>query len=74
MTSANPSPLDFANSPINQSLSRERKIELFTQMVRIRRFEQAGLVKGEVHHVHILDATGLGAVAKNEGTSPENKP
>ena len=28
------SALDFASSPINQSLTPERKIELFTQMVR----------------------------------------
>ena len=42
MTSANTA-LDFANSPINQALTPERKIELFTQMVRIRRFEQASL-------------------------------
>ena len=38
------SDLNFANSPINQSLSPERKIELYTQMVRIRRFEQMSLV------------------------------
>jgi len=37
------SALDFASSPINQSLTAERKIELFTQMARIRRFEQAAL-------------------------------
>ena len=37
------SDLNFANSPINQSLTPERKIELYTQMVRIRRFEQASL-------------------------------
>jgi len=37
------SDLNFASSPINKSLSPERKIELFTQMVRIRRFEQASL-------------------------------
>jgi pyruvate dehydrogenase E1 component alpha subunit len=43
MTSASSTQLDFANSPINQSLSPQRKIELFTQMVRIRRFEQAAL-------------------------------
>jgi pyruvate dehydrogenase E1 component alpha subunit len=43
MTSASTSPLDFASSPINQSLTAERKIELYTQMVRIRRFEQAAL-------------------------------
>lgn len=41
MTSA--TTLDFASSPINQSLTSERKIELYTQMVRIRRFEQAAL-------------------------------
>ncbi len=35
--------LDFASSPINQQLTPERKIELYTQMVRIRRFEQAAL-------------------------------
>lgn len=37
------SDLNFANSPINKSLSPERKIELYTQMVRIRRFEQVSL-------------------------------
>jgi pyruvate dehydrogenase E1 component alpha subunit len=35
--------LDFASSPINQALTPERKIGLYTQMVRIRRFEQAAL-------------------------------
>jgi pyruvate dehydrogenase E1 component alpha subunit len=43
MTSASSSKLDFAQSPINQSLTPERKIELYTQMVRIRSFEQASL-------------------------------
>jgi pyruvate dehydrogenase E1 component alpha subunit len=43
MISASPTPLDFASSPINQSLTPQRKIELYTQMVRIRRFEQAAL-------------------------------
>lgn len=43
MTSATNSQLDFASSPINQTLTPERKIELYTQMVRIRRFEQAAL-------------------------------
>lgn len=43
MTSASPHKLDFAQSPINQALTPERKIELFSQMVRIRRFEQAAL-------------------------------
>jgi pyruvate dehydrogenase E1 component alpha subunit len=37
------SDLNFAASPINQSLTPERKIELYTQMVRIRRFEQVSL-------------------------------
>ncbi len=35
------SDLDFASSPINKSLSNEDKIDLYRQMVRIRRFEQA---------------------------------
>jgi len=35
--------LDFAGSPINQELTPERKIELFTQMMRIRRFESTAL-------------------------------
>jgi pyruvate dehydrogenase E1 component alpha subunit len=43
MTSASSSKLDFAQSPINQSLTPEQKIELYTQMVRIRSFEQASL-------------------------------
>lgn len=37
------SDLDFASSPINQSLSPERKIELYAQMVRVRAFEMAAL-------------------------------
>lgn len=37
------SALNFAASPINQALSPEKKIELYTLMVRIRRFEQAAL-------------------------------
>jgi pyruvate dehydrogenase E1 component alpha subunit len=43
MTRATLPKLDFASSPVNQSLTPERKIELLTQMVRIRRFEQAAL-------------------------------
>lgn len=35
--------LDFASSPINQSLTADDKIELFRKMTRIRRFEQASL-------------------------------
>jgi pyruvate dehydrogenase E1 component alpha subunit len=34
---------DFSQVPINQELSAERKVELLTQMIRIRRFEQASL-------------------------------
>ncbi len=37
------SDLNFASSPINQSLTPERKIELYTQMVKIRAFEMAAL-------------------------------
>lgn len=37
------SALNFASSPINQSLTPEKKIELYTLMVRIRRFEQVSL-------------------------------
>jgi pyruvate dehydrogenase E1 component alpha subunit len=43
MTSVSSTALDFANSPINQALTPQRKVELYTQMVRIRRFEQAAL-------------------------------
>jgi pyruvate dehydrogenase E1 component alpha subunit len=35
--------LDFATSPINRALTVEKKIELLTTMIRIRRFEQAAL-------------------------------
>jgi pyruvate dehydrogenase E1 component alpha subunit len=35
--------LDFSQSPVNQTLTPERKIELYAQMVRIRRFEQVAL-------------------------------
>ncbi len=37
------SDLDFASSPINQSLTAEQKVGLYAQMVRIRRFEQVAL-------------------------------
>ena len=37
------SAFDFASSPINQSLTAEQKIELYSLMVRIRRFEQVAL-------------------------------
>ena len=41
--SPNHSPLNFAGSPINKTLSAEEKLETFRQMIRIRRFEQAAL-------------------------------
>jgi pyruvate dehydrogenase E1 component alpha subunit len=43
MSSATTPGPDFAISAINQALSAEQKIGLLTQMVRIRRFEQAAL-------------------------------
>lgn len=43
VTSPNVSPLDFSSSPINRSLTDEKKVELYEQMVNIRRFEQAAL-------------------------------
>jgi pyruvate dehydrogenase E1 component alpha subunit len=43
MTDAASPKLDFSQSPINQALTPERKIELYSQMVRIRRFEQVSL-------------------------------
>ena len=43
MSSAPPPALDFATATVNQALSAEQKIGLFTLMVRIRRFEQTAL-------------------------------
>jgi len=37
------SQLDFSGSPVNKALSSQDKIDLFRQMLRIRRFEQASL-------------------------------
>ncbi len=42
---ATSNPASHADAPINQQLTAERKIELFQQMVRIRRFEQVSLTK-----------------------------
>lgn len=42
-SSPNISPLDFASSPVNKTLSSEQKIEYYRQMTQIRRFEQAAL-------------------------------
>jgi pyruvate dehydrogenase E1 component alpha subunit len=38
-----PEPSAFRNTPVNAALSRERRIELYRQMVRIRRFEERSL-------------------------------
>ncbi len=43
MTDAASQKLDFSQSPVNRELTPERKIELYSQMVRIRRFEQVSL-------------------------------
>jgi len=43
MSSATPTSLDFSTAAINKSLTADQKIDLFTRMVRIRRFEQASL-------------------------------
>lgn len=42
-TSPSSSQLDFSGSPVNKTLSDEKKIEFYRQMARIRRFEQASL-------------------------------
>ena len=42
-TISNTPSLDFSGSPVNRSLSPKDKIDLFRQMARIRRFEQASL-------------------------------
>ncbi|MCX6868730.1 MAG: pyruvate dehydrogenase (acetyl-transferring) E1 component subunit alpha, partial [Verrucomicrobia bacterium] len=70
MTSANFSPLDFASSPINQGLTPERKIELFAQMLRIRRFEQASLkyyqggkIAGFLHLYIGQEAVAVGTIS-----------
>ncbi len=62
--------LDFAQSPINQALTPERKIELFTQMVRIRRFEQTALkyynagVMGGFLHLYIgQESVAVGTIS-----------
>ena len=62
--------LDFSGSPINQALSPERKLELFAQMLRIRRFEQAGLkhyqggkIGGFLHLYIGQEAVAVGTVS-----------
>ncbi len=70
MTSASPTKLDFASSPINRSLTPERKIELYTQMVRIRRFESAaakfysaGKMSGFLHLYIGQESVAVGTIS-----------
>jgi pyruvate dehydrogenase E1 component alpha subunit len=70
MLSANPPVLDFAQSPVNQALTPERKIELYTQMVRIRQFEtlalkyyQAGKMGGFLHLYIGQEAVAVGTIS-----------
>ena len=70
MTSASPSKLDFASSPINRSLTPQRKIELYTQMVRIRRFESAaakfysvGKMSGFLHLYIGQESVAVGTIS-----------
>ncbi len=70
MTSAVSTKLDFASSPINQSLTAERKIELYTQMVRIRQFEStalkyysAGKMGGFLHLYIGQEAVAVGTIS-----------
>jgi pyruvate dehydrogenase E1 component alpha subunit len=70
MNRAQLSPLDFSLSPINQALTPERKLELFAQMVRIRRFEQASLkyyqsgkIAGFLHLYIGQEAVAVGTIS-----------
>ena len=61
---------NFASSLINQNLSSEDKIELFDQMVRIRRFEerslsayQQGNIGGFLHLYIGQEAVAVGSVS-----------
>ncbi|MBC7979580.1 MAG: pyruvate dehydrogenase (acetyl-transferring) E1 component subunit alpha [Armatimonadetes bacterium] len=70
MISDSPPKLDFASSPINRSLSSERKIELYTQMVRIRRFESAaakfysaGKMSGFLHLYIGQESVAVGTIS-----------
>jgi pyruvate dehydrogenase E1 component alpha subunit len=63
-------PVNYAEAPINQALTAERKIELFVQMVRIRRFEQVSLTKyqgqkmGGFLHLYIgQEAVAVGTIS-----------
>jgi len=60
----------YAKEPVNKSMSKEQKIKCFTDMVRIRKFEQAALQsyqKGKMGgflHLYIgQEATAVGTVS-----------
>ena len=60
---------DFTQSPINAQLSKEDKVALYDQMVRIRRFEerslrayQQGHIGGFLHLYIGQEAVAVGAV------------
>ena len=64
------SPVDFSKSPANASLSAEEKIDLYENMVRIRRFEerslrsyQQGHIGGFLHLYIGQEAVAVGAVS-----------
>ena len=70
MTDAASTKLDFSQSPINQSLTPGRKIELYSQMVRIRRFEQvslkyyqSGKIGGFLHLYIGQEAVAVGTIS-----------
>ena len=70
MTSDSPAKLDFSTAPINQALTPERKIGLYTQMVRIRRFEQtslksyqSGKIGGFLHLYIGQEAVAVGTIS-----------
>jgi len=70
MTDAASPKLDFSQSPINQALTPERKIELYSQMVRIRRFEQvslkyyqSGKIGGFLHLYIGQEAVAVGTIS-----------
>ncbi len=62
--------LDFSQSPINQALTPEHKLELYSQMVRIRRFEQvslkyyqSGKIGGFLHLYIGQEAVAVGTIS-----------
>lgn len=70
MTDADSPKLDFSQSPINQALTPEHKIELYSQMVRIRRFEQvslkyyqSGKIGGFLHLYIGQEAVAVGTIS-----------